>query len=181
MAVQKRMMWTGVATAVALMIGAPFVAGAQDQDEFGPVFSTAPPTGEGRRGPGGGAEYTPEPGAKDLKSVLFNWAWHMGMLRSTEEYDLLMTLVYEGTGTVQLNGQPCNVTRYRSDISYQKNGERIRITGTRPNGQSCDTIEVLSGAYTWNEDIMGAELEPGHVEVLSGLAGGETVGVEQAP
>ena len=85
----------------------------------------------------------------------------MGMLRSTEEYDLMMSLVYEGTGTIQLNGQPCNVTKYRSDISYQTSGERIRITGTRPNGQSCSTIEVLSGAYTWNEDIQGAELVAG--------------------
>ncbi len=161
MASRTRTVCTSVAAVATLVVGLPCVSGAQEQDEFGPVYSTAPPTGEGRRGLGGGAEYTPEPGARDLKSVLFNWAWHMGMLRSTEEYDLLMTLVYEGTGTVQLNGQPCNVTRYRSDISYQKNGERIRITGTRPNGQSCDTIEVLSGAYAWNEDVMGAELVPG--------------------
>ena len=85
----------------------------------------------------------------------------MGMLRSSEEYDLLMTLDYQGKGTMQVGGQPCNVTMYRSDISYQTSGERIRITGTRPNGQSCSTIEVLSGAYAWNEDIQGAELVPG--------------------
>ncbi len=155
---RTRMMCTSVAAVATLMLGLPYVGSAQEQDEFGPVFSTAPPTGAGRRGAGGGDAYTPAPGAKDLKSVLFNWAWHMGMLRSTEEYDLLMSLVYEGTGTVQVGGQPCNVTKYRSDISYQRSGERIRITGTRPNGQSCNTIEVLSGAYTWNEDVMGAEL-----------------------
>jgi hypothetical protein len=85
----------------------------------------------------------------------------MGMLRSTEEYDLIMTLAYEGAGTMQVGGQPCNVSRYRSDITYQKSGERVRITGTRPNGQSCSSIEVLSGAYAWNEDLMGAELIPG--------------------
>jgi hypothetical protein len=83
------------------------------------------------------------------------------MLRSSEEYDLLMSLDYQGKGTMQVGGQPCNVTMYRSDISYQTSGERIRITGTRPNGQSCSTIEVLSGAYAWNEDVMGAELS-GH-------------------
>jgi hypothetical protein len=153
---------TSIAIAATLVIGVPSLSSAQDEgSEFGPVFSTAPPTGAGRRGPGGGDAYTPAPGAKDLKSVLFNWAWHMGMLRSTEEYDLLMSLVYQGTGTVEVGGQPCNVTMYRSDISYQKNGERVRITGTRPNGQSCNTIEVLSGAYSWNEDVMGAELIPG--------------------
>src|SRR6188472_2137882 len=164
---QTRMMCTGVAVAATLMIGVPSVSSAQDEaSEFGPQYTTAAPTGAGRRGggggPGGGPElYTPAADAKDLKSVLFNWAWHMGMLRSTEEYDLLMSLRYEGKGTVQVGGQPCNVTMYRSDISYQTSGERIRITGTRPNGQSCSTIEVLSGAYAWNEDIQGAELIPG--------------------
>ena len=112
-------------------------------------------------GRGGAPPYTPAAGAKDLKAVLFNWAWYMGMLRSNEEYDVLMTLDYQGKGTMQVNGQPCNVTMYRSDISYRASGERIRITGTRPNGQSCSTIEVLSGAYAWNEDIQGAELVPG--------------------
>ena len=62
---------------------------------------------------------------------------------------------------MQVDGQPCNVTMYRSDINYKMSGERIRITGTRPNGQSCSTIEVISGAYAWNEDIPGAELVPG--------------------
>ena len=162
MASQTRMMCTRVAIVATLMIGVPSVSSAQEESsEFGPQITTAPPTGAGRRGAGEGDAYTPAPGAKDLKSVLFNWAWHMGMLRSTEEYDLLMSLMYQGTGTVQVGGQPCNVTMYRSDISYQTSGERIRITGTRPNGQSCNTIEVLSGAYTWNEDTMGAELVAG--------------------
>jgi hypothetical protein len=157
------MMCASVALAATLLIGVPSMSSAQDDEgsEFGPQITTAPPTGAGRRGAGQGDAYTPAAGAKDLKSVLFNWAWHMGMLRSTEEYDLLMSLVYQGRGTVQVGGQPCNVTMYRSDISYQKSGERIRITGTRPNGQSCNTIEVLSGAYAWNEDIMGAELIAG--------------------
>src|SRR5207244_4310932 len=116
----------------------------------------------GRGGRGAGApQYTPAAGAKDLKAVLFNWAWYMGMLRSSEERDLLMSLEYQGTGTMQVDGQPCNVTKYRTSISYQTSGERIRIAGTRPNGQSCSNVEVLSGAYAWNEDIQGAELIPG--------------------
>jgi hypothetical protein len=158
------MMWIRVAIVATLVIGVPSLPSAQETGaEFANVeISAALPSGEqGRRRGESDADYTPAPGAKDLKSVIFNWAWHMGMLRSTEEYDLLMSLVYEGTGTVQVDGQPCNVTRYRSDISYQTSGERLRITGTRPNGQSCSTIEVLSGAYAWNEDIQGAELVPG--------------------
>jgi hypothetical protein len=157
MAARKRIMKTRFAMVAALVISVPSVSSAQDG-------SAAPAAGAQERGGGGGApeyEYTPAEGAKDLKSVLFNWAWYMGMLRSTEERDLVMTLDYQGKGTMQVDGQPCNVTLYRSDISYRASGERIRITGTRPNGQSCSSIEVLSGAYAWNEDIQGAELVPG--------------------
>src|SRR3984957_19495996 len=161
--------WSSVAIVVALTIsalstgafarargqgGAP-AAGAQ-----APTAAAPAPGGRGGRG-GGAPLYTPAAGAKDLKAVLFNWAWYMGMLRSSEEYDLLMSLEYQGKGTMQVDGQPCNVTKYRTSISYQTSGERIQITGTRPNGQSCSNVEVLSGAYTWNEDIPGAELVPG--------------------
>ena len=116
----------------------------------------------GRGGRGRGAPlYTPAPGAKDLKSVLFNWAWYMGMLRSDQERDLIMSLEYQGKGTMQVDGQPCNLTKYRTSISYQTSGERIQYTGTRADGQSCSNVEVLSGAYAWNEDIPGAELVAG--------------------
>jgi hypothetical protein len=125
--------------------------------------------GQGRAGGGGrgrgrgrgGPTYTPAAGAKDLKSVLFNWGWYMGMLRSDQERDLMMSLEYQGKGTMQVNGQPCNLTKYRTSISYRESGERIQYTGTRPNGQACSNVEVLSGAYAWNEDIPGAELDPG--------------------
>jgi hypothetical protein len=163
MASRKAMMWIRVASVATLVSSVPSLSIAQSSAE-GQSAATATAAGaqgaQRRRGETA-PEYTPAPGAKDLKSVLFNWAWYTGMLRSTEERDLLMTLVYEGKGTLQVDGQPCNVTKYRADISYRASGERIRITGTRPNGQSCSSIEVLSGAYAWNEDIQGAELVPG--------------------
>jgi hypothetical protein len=85
----------------------------------------------------------------------------MGMLRSSEERDLIMSLEYQGKGTIQVDGQPCNVAKYRMSISYQTSGERIQYKGTRPNGQACSNVEVLRGAYAWNEEIPGAELVPG--------------------
>ncbi len=154
MTVLQKFWGTGIAIAVALTIGAPSSAIAQTP-------AAAPAQGGGRGGRGAAPLYTPAPGAKDLKAVLFNWAWYMGMLRSSEERDLIMSLEYQGKGVMQVDGQPCNVTKYRTSISYQTSGERIQITGTRPNGQSCSTVEVLSGAYAWNEDIPGAELVPG--------------------
>jgi hypothetical protein len=163
MASRKGMMWTGVAIAVALTISAPSSAFAQ----AGGAPAAAPAQDGRGAGPGGGRGrgaplYTPAAGAKDLKAVLFNWAWYMGMLRSSEEYDVLMSLEYTGKGTMQVDGQPCNVTKYRTSISYRASGERIQITGTRPNGQSCSNVEVLSGAYAWNEDTPGAEVIAGN-------------------
>ncbi len=158
---RKKMIWASVAIMAIFMIGVPSLSSAQARGAAPAGDGQAPAQGQGRGRGAGAPPYTPAAGAKDLKSVLFNWAWYMGMLRSNEEYDVLMTLDYQGKGTMQVNGQPCNVTMYRSDISYRASGERIRITGTRPNGQSCSTIEVVSGAYAWNEDIQGAELVPG--------------------
>jgi hypothetical protein len=154
MTVLRKIFGTSVAIAVALTISALSPAIAQTP-------AGAPARGGGRGGRGGAPQYTPAPGAKDLKAVLFNWAWYMGMLRSSEERDLIMSLEYQGKGTMQVDGQPCTVTKYRTSISYQTSGERIQYTGTLPNGQSCSNVEVLSGAYAWNEDIPGAELVAG--------------------
>ena len=158
---RKRMMGTSVAIVATLVIGVPSLSRAQARGAAPAPAAGAEAPAQGRgRGPAP-PPFTPAAGAKDLKSVLFNWGWYMGMLRSNEEYDVLMTLEYTGKGTAQVNGQPCNLTKYRTSITYQKSGERIQMVGTRPNGQSCNTIEDLSGGYAWNEDIPGAELVAG--------------------
>ena len=97
----------------------------------------------------------------DLRSVLFNWGWHLGMLRSDQERDLIASLEYQGKGTMQVDGQPCTLTKYRISTRYQTSGQRTQIACTRPNGQAYSNVEVLSGAYAWNEDIPGAELIKG--------------------
>src|SRR5712691_7905360 len=169
MAVLQKIFGTSIAIAVALTVGAPSSAFAQAggaapaapaQDGRGAGAGGGGQAG-GRGGRGGPPPYTPAAGAKELKAVLFNWAWYTGMLRSSEERDLIMSLEYQGKGAIQVDGQPCNVTKYRTSINYQTSGERIQYTGTRPNGQACSNVEVLSGAYAWNEDIPGAELVPG--------------------
>jgi hypothetical protein len=114
------------------------------------------------QGPGGGAPpYTPEPGAKDLKAVLYNWTWHMGMLRGQAEPELVGTLEYRAEGTVQVDGQPCTLTKYRISANYQLPGYRTQIECTRSNGQTYANVETMSGQYAWDEDIPGAEIIPG--------------------
>ena len=105
--------------------------------------------------------YTPAPGAKDLKAVLFNWAWYMGMLRGPQEIEAVATLEHQATGTIQIDGQPCRLTKYRISTNYQVGGQRIQYACTRANGQVYNAIEVVSGQYAWDEDILGAEIVPG--------------------
>src|SRR5215467_11021703 len=134
-----------VAIGVAVTISTVSTASAQAPD----AFRDPPPP------------YRPAKEAKDLRSVLFNWTWYTGMLRGVDEHELIASLEYQGKGTIQVDGQPCTLTKYRVSTSYQTPGQRVQYTCTRPNGQTYSGIEVVSGQYAWNEDTPGAELISG--------------------
>ena len=70
MASRRRIIGTRIAIGFVLTISALFPTGARAQG-FGdyPVI------------------YRPAKGAKDLRSVLFNWTWYMGMLRGVDEHE----------------------------------------------------------------------------------------------
>jgi hypothetical protein len=134
------MFWTRLALAIVFAIGGPFIASAQ-----------------GQRG-GVPEPYTPAADAKDLKAVLFKWMWATGMLKGHDERDMVASLEYQGKGTIQVEGQPCTLTKYRASTNYQSFSQRIQYTCTRPNGQAYSNVEVVSGLYAWNEDTPGAEI-----------------------
>src|SRR5207253_6461794 len=142
MAFRRRMIWTSVAIGVVLTISTLSTASAQ--------------------GPRGGSPepYTPAKDAKDLKAVLFNWERNMGMLKGHDERDMVAMLEYQGRGTIQVDGQPCTLTKYRASTNYQTFSQRIQYTCTRPNNQTYSNIEVVSWQYSWNEDTPGAEIGP---------------------
>ena len=104
--------------------------------------------------------YTPEPDATDLKATLFNWMWHMSMLKGHDERDMVASLEYQGSGTIQVEGQACALTRYRVSTNYQTYSQRTDYACTLPDGQPYSNIEVVSGLYAWDEDIRGAEIGP---------------------
>src|SRR5688572_11145941 len=160
---RRGMIGTTIALGIALTFTVPPGASAQGARGGGGQQPTpaagAPPVaggGQGARGGGGGGgggqggrgggqqAYTPAPGARDLRSVLFNWGWHLGMLRGEAEIDLITSLEYKGTGTMQVDGQPCKLTAYRISTNYQVSGQRTQITCARPNGQTYSNIEVRS-------------------------------------
>ena len=148
----RRTNWIRVALTVVLAIGVPLTAAAQ-----------APP------GAGTTEPYTPAKDAKDLRAVLFNWMWHMGMLKGHDERDMVGTLEYQGKGTILVDGQPCALTKLRASTNYQTFSQRIQYTCTRANGQSYSNIEVVSGFYAWDEDTPGAEIGPTKGKVTTGL------------
>src|SRR5690242_18116435 len=78
--------------------------------------------------------YTPAKDAKDLRAVLFNWMRNQGMLKGHDERDMVASLEYQGKGTIQVDGQPCTLTRYRSSTNYQSFSQRIHYACTRSNG-----------------------------------------------
>jgi hypothetical protein len=101
--------------------------------------------------------------AGDVNAVLFNWMWYLGMIRGTSERDsVAMFELWKSTGTMRLDEQPCKLTNYRLDINYQVSGLRARYACTLPNGQVRNGIEVVSGQYAWDEDMLGAGLVPGN-------------------
>src|SRR4051794_19862561 len=142
MAFRRETIQTAVALGLALTVGGLLTAGVQAQ--FG----------------GGPPPYTPAAGAKDLRAVLFNWTSYMGMLRGIDEHELIASLEYQGKGTIQVDGQPCTLTKYRASTNYQTPGQRIQYACARANGQTYSNIEVVSGQYAWNEDALGAEIGP---------------------
>ncbi len=144
---------------------APAAGGAQGRGAGAPPGRPGGPGGggAGAAGRGGrGAAYTPAPGSKELKDVLHNWTWHMGMLRSGAESELIKTLDYHGAGgSIQVNGQPCTLTRYHVQANYQIPGFRTDIACAFKDKKTYSVVENLSGDYAWDDDIPGAELVPG--------------------
>ena len=140
MSFRRQMLWTRLAIAVLLIISTLPLANAQ-----------------GRAG-GVAEPYTPAKDAKDLKAVLFRWMWGMGILKGHDERDMVASLEYQGKGTIQVDGQPCTLTKYRASTNYQTFSQRIQYSCTRPNGETYSNIEVVSGLYSWNEDTPGAQI-----------------------
>src|SRR5437762_12513903 len=142
MTFRRKISWIRVALALGLALSGPLTASAQS-----PRGGVAEP-------------YTPAQDTTDLNALLFNLMRNMGTLKGHDERDMVAMLEYQGKGTIQVDGQPCTLTKYRASTNYQTFSQRIQYACTRPNGQTYSNIEVVSGLYGWNEDTPGAEIGP---------------------
>src|SRR5688572_13778659 len=100
--VQRGVLVVALAFTVSLVAAQPVAAQAPAQGRGAGAAGGQPPAGAPGRGrgadPNAGAPYTPAAGAKDLRAVLFNWFWHQGMLKGTDERDMVATLEYQAKG-----------------------------------------------------------------------------------
>src|SRR5687768_3816793 len=106
---RRRICRIGIALLVVLPTAAPLPAAAQARAGGAPAPAgeaqgrAGGAQGRGAANPNAGALYTPAAGARDLRAVLFNWMWHQGMLKGTDERDMVGTLEYQAKGgTIQV-------------------------------------------------------------------------------
>lgn len=99
----------------------------------------------------------------DRQKVLYNIANSLGMLRTVNEVDTLMTVEVWGRGTMREVGPngigpEVPIKSFYAQVAYEAPGMRTEIV--RANGQR--DIQVVSGTFAWNEvDKIGGGLAPG--------------------
>ena len=91
----------------------------------------------------------------DAKTLVFELANSMGMLRGMQQEDSARTLEVWAAGSLTSGGMKSEVPEYRMSLNYAVPGMRVDYTSRGPNGQPRRTIEVVSGKTSWNETDRG--------------------------
>jgi len=104
-----------------------------------------------------GAQQRPAPtdSAADVKTLLFELANSMGMLRGLQQEDSILTLEHWAKGTMTVGQQKFDLPEYRLSVNYSVPGIRIDFRRQASGGQAVRQIEVVSGASAWNETERG--------------------------
>ena len=98
---------------------------------------------------------TPPANSADVKTVVFDLANSMGMLRGLQQEDSILTLEHWARGTLTVGQQRFEVPEYRLSINYSVPGARVDFRRQSPGGQPQRQIEVVSGTAAWNETDRG--------------------------
>ncbi len=78
----------------------------------------------------------------------------LGMIRGPQRIDAINTMEYWGTGTA---GRPAAKVSYHVSLSYLTPAMRVDVTRD-PGGRQ---IQVVNGAFAWDESVPGAGFIPG--------------------
>src|SRR5450755_1589107 len=84
--------------------------------------------------------------AQDAATTIKTAEYALGMIRGPQRIDAINTVEYWGTGSVA----------YHASVSYAVPAMRVDVAR---GGQR--QIQVVSGAYSWNESVPGAGFLPG--------------------
>jgi hypothetical protein len=94
----------------------------------------------------------PVPG--DVNSTLFEVGNSMGMLRTLDYEDLIVTLELWATGSITINGQMSELTNYRQSVNYRIPGLREDLSFVGASGPTRQ-IQVVAGSFAWDETERG--------------------------
>lgn len=104
----------------------------------------------------------------DVKAILKRVGNGLGILRSVQEVDSLMTVEYWGSGTMREAGPkdvgpPVQIKSYYAAVAYDFPGMRVDMTRASDGTAPQRDIQVASGTFAWNElDKIGGGLVPGY-------------------
>jgi hypothetical protein len=102
-----------------------------------------------------GQRATPQENSADVKTLVFDLANSMGMLRGLQQEDSILTLEHWAKGTMTVGQQRFDVAEYRLSINYAVPGMRVDLRRQAPGGQAQRQIDVVSGTAAWNETDRG--------------------------
>jgi hypothetical protein len=109
----------------------------------------------------GGRPGAPQLGALDTKTLLFNAANALGMLRGLQQEDSITTFEFWATGSIRQNGQLVQLSSYRASVRF-RDVPGMRVDYVREGrGQAANRqIHVVAGTFAWNETEPGRGAEP---------------------
>lgn len=99
----------------------------------------------------------PVPG--DVNSVLFEVGNSMGMLRTLEYEDLIVTQEIWAEGSITIDGQSSELTDYRLSLNYVTPGMREDLSYAGANGPT-RRIQVVAESFAWDETDRGVGATP---------------------
>jgi hypothetical protein len=105
----------------------------------------------------------------DAASAVFELSNSMGMLRSVQQQDSIITLEQWGSGRMTVGSQSFDVPEYRMSVNYAVPGMRVDQTRRSAAGKTERSIHVVSGAFAWDESSPGVEAAPAAAAVKERL------------
>ncbi len=111
----------------------------------------------------------PGQGIAEVDTLLYKAADALGMLRTPREVDRVATMIYSGSGTIDVDGRTCAMERYRASVRYPipnahhpfpVPGMRVDFTCAQGAGEPERHVQVVAGELAWNEAAPGIDATP---------------------